>query len=275
MKITIQGQDYSAALDGSMPMTIERKLNEPTSCELRLRLPANGSLVAPLRNQYVQIIGDNGTTYFTGYIAVSPGSEYVGVSVEAPRYRTVIQAVSDELLLDQLLMPPSAGTAGETAGALMASLVTHAGASVISTQGVSLSSQVSNFAPEAGAPWSTCAGQVASLARAAYRATGGVLTLSAVPGAVHGLNEADGTLNLAGLTFTSSIKRGLANDITVCGAREPVAYVTEYFLGDGVTTQFYLGAVPFFEVPSKWKIISELFNGSGIDQRLWSSPGGK
>ena len=49
------------------------------------------------------------------------------MALEGPRYRTAIQAVSDEMLLDQLLMPPSAGTAGENAGALLASLVTHTG----------------------------------------------------------------------------------------------------------------------------------------------------
>ena len=30
MKITIQGQDYTAALDAARPLTIERKLNEPS-----------------------------------------------------------------------------------------------------------------------------------------------------------------------------------------------------------------------------------------------------
>jgi hypothetical protein len=63
---------------------------------------------------------------------------------------------------------------------------------------------------------------------------------------VHPLNETDGSLNLANLAFTASVKRALANDVTVCGEHEPVAYVTEYFLGDGVTTQFYLAADPFF-----------------------------
>jgi hypothetical protein len=42
-----------------------------------------------------------------------------GLAMEGPRYRIAIQALSDELLLDQLLMPPSAGATGETAGALM------------------------------------------------------------------------------------------------------------------------------------------------------------
>src|ERR1039458_3674883 len=120
MKITIQGQDYTAALDGARPLTIERKLNQPSVCELWLSLPANGSLVAPTRNQSLAVTGDEGTVYFTGYIAVTPLPEYAGLAIEGPRYRIAIQAVSDELLLDQLLMPPSAGAAGETAGELMA-----------------------------------------------------------------------------------------------------------------------------------------------------------
>ena len=71
MKITIQGQDYTAALDAVRPLTIERKLNEPSICQLWLSLPANGSLAAPARNQSLAVTGDDGTLYFTGYIAVS------------------------------------------------------------------------------------------------------------------------------------------------------------------------------------------------------------
>ncbi|HMD76556.1 MAG TPA: hypothetical protein VKG86_04190 [Terracidiphilus sp.] len=274
MKITIQGQDYTAALDEARLLTIERKLNEPSICQLWLSLPANGSLATPSRNQSLAVRGDDGTTYFTGYIAVSPLPEYAGLAIEGPRYRIAIQAVSDELLLDQLLMPPSTGATGETAGALMTALVTHAGSAALSTQGLSLSAPVSNFVPDPGAPWSKSAGQVTSQARAAYRAVNGALTLSAVPGAVHVLNEADGSLNLASLAFSASVKRALANDVTICGEHEPVAYVTEYFLGDGVTTQFYLAADPFFPAASKSTIISELFNESAIDPQVWGNPGG-
>ena len=100
----------------SRPLTIERKLNEPSICQLWLSLPANGSLAAPIRYQSVAVTGDDGTTYFTGYIAVSPLPEYAELGLKGPRYRTAIQAFSDEILLDHLLMPPSAGTYGETAG---------------------------------------------------------------------------------------------------------------------------------------------------------------
>jgi len=274
MKIVVQGQDYTAALDGARPLTIERKLNEPSICQLWLSLPANESLATPTRNQSLAVTGDDGTAYFTGYIAVTPLNEYAGLALEGPRYRIAIQAMSDEILLDQFLMPPSTGATGESAGALMTALVTHAGTAVLSSQGLELSVPISNFVPDPGAPWSKSAGQIANQARAAYRAVNGALTLASVPATVHPLNETDGSLSLAGLAFTASVKRALANDVTVCGDHEPVAYVMEYFLGDGVTTTFYLTADPFFPSASKSTIINELFNGSSIDQQVWSNTGG-
>ena len=274
MQISIQGQNYTSALDDARPLTIERKLNEPSICQLWLSLPANGSLALPTRNQALAVTGDDGTVYFTGYIAVTPLSEYAGLAIEGPRYRIAIQAVSDELLLDQLLMPPSTGSTGETAGSLLTALTTHSGSTALSTTGLDLSVPVSNFVPTPGASWSQSAGQVANQARAAYRAVNGALTLQAVPGAVHPLNETDGSLNLASLAFTASVKRALANDVTVCGEHEPVAYVTEYFLGDGVTTQFYLAQDPFFSAASKSTIINELFNEAAINQQVWGTYGG-
>lgn len=272
MKITIQGQDYTAALDALHALTIERKLNAPSICLLWLTLPASGSLPIPIRNTSLAVTGDDGTIYFTGYIAVTPLPEYAGFALEGPRYRIAIQALSDELLLDQLLMPPSAGATGETAGALLSALVTRTGSSVLSTSGLTLAAPVSNFVPEPGARWSTSAGQVASQARAAYRAVNGALILAAAQSTVHPLNETDGSLNLAALAFTASVKRALANDVTVCGEHEAVAYVTEYFLGDGVTTQFYLAQDPFFPASSKASIIHELFNEAQIDPRVWGNP---
>jgi len=274
MKITIQGQDYTAALDAARPLAIERKLNEPSVCQLWLSLPTNGSLATPLRNQSLAVTGDDNTVYFTGYIAVTPLPEYAGLGIAGPIYRIAIQAVSDEMLLDQMLMLPSAGATDQTAGVLMTSLVTRTGSAALSTQGLALNTPVSAFAPEPGATWSKTAGQVASQARAAYRAVNGALTLSSIQSVVHPLNETDGSLNLANLTLTASVKRALANDVTVCGEHEPVAYVTEYFLGDGITTQFYLAAEPFFPASSRSTIISELFNESAIDERVWGYLGG-
>lgn len=273
MKITIQGRDYTSALDAAKPLNIERGLNEPSVCQLWLTLPPENSLPAPAHNNYIVVTGDDGTVYFTGYIAVTPLPEYAGAGMQGPRYRTAIQAVSDEILLDQLLAPPSRGVSGEGAGALLARLVTRTGSTSLATQGLALSSAISNFVPEPGAPWSKSAGQVAGMARAAYRAVNGALALSSAQSVTHPLDETDGSLNLASLALTAAVRRVLANDITVCGQIEPVAYATEYFQGDGVTTQFYLAADPYFPPASMETIIRELFNEGQIDLRLWGQAG--
>src|ERR1035441_6207466 len=160
MKIMIQGRDYTAALDAVHPLTIDRRLNEPSICQLRLSLPMDGSLPTPNRNQSMSVTGDDGTEFFTGYIAVSPLPEYAGFGLEGPRYRTAIQALSDEVLLDHLLMSPSSGATGETAGSLMNGLITRTGSTALTMSGVSLSTAVSYFDPTPGAPFSKSAGQI-------------------------------------------------------------------------------------------------------------------
>ncbi len=273
MKITIGGQDYTSDLDAAHPLTIDRKLNEPSVCLLWVTLPANGS-AGLARNQSIQITGDDGTLYFTGYLAASPMPEYAGLGIEGPRYRIALQAISDEYLLDQQAMAPGKGASGLEAGPLVTSLVAKTGSAALSTRSLVLDSPVSNFMPEPGAPFSNNAGAVSNLARATYRAQDGLFSLNSIPAAVHPLDETDGSLTLANLALNSSVKRALANDITVCGEHEPTAYVTEYFLGDGVTTQFNLSSNVFAAPSSKSTLIRELFNEGEIDQRLWGNPGG-
>ena len=277
MKIAIASSDYTAGLDASKPLTIVRKLNEPSTCRLWLSLPASGVLAVPLRNQSLVVTGDDGTVYFTGYLAVSPLAEYAGLGMTGPLYRLALEAVSDEIQLDTQLLPPSTGTTGLTAGEILQGLVTRTGSTALRTTGLTLSVPVSQFVPEAGAKWSVLAGQAAMQGWAAYRAASGALTLAQVGTMVHALNEANGTLALDSLTFTAAGRgtvsgaaaRALANDVTVCGAEEPVAYVTEYFLGDGTTLTFPLSEIPYFGPASAEKIVWELFQEPGIDLGYW------
>jgi hypothetical protein len=274
MKITIAGQDYASTLDSARPLKIERKLNGPSICELWLSLPKNGSLPEPARFQSLSVKGDDGTMYFTGVIVVSPLPVYAGLGLQGPVYRSAIQAMSDEVLLDQVLMQQSASTTSETAGALLRSLVKHSGSTAISTQGLSLATAVGNFSAQNGSNWSQRAAQVASMERASYRALNGALTLANVPATTHSLNETDGSLTLADLTFNGGMRRALANDVTVCGEIEPTAYVTEYFLGDGMTAQFNLAEEPWVAPSGKATIVREFFNGPQIDTSRWCPTGG-
>jgi hypothetical protein len=274
MKIEIDNSDYTAALDAMRPLEIERKLNEPSTCRLWLSLPPNGVLATPLRNQPLVVTGDDGTVYFTGYLAVSPLAEYAGLGLAGPLYRYALQAVSDEILLDTQLLPPSAGTTGASVGQIVQGLVMRTGSTALQTAGLSLAVPVSHFTPEPGKKWSILAGQAATQGRAAYRASSGALTLQQVGATVHTLDETAGTLELANLALTAAVDRALANDVTVCGAEEPVAYVTEYFLGDGATLTFPLSELPYFGPTAAEKIIWELFQEAGIDLRYWSYSSG-
>lgn len=274
MKITIHGLDYSCALDASHPLTIERKLNQPSVCRFWMALPHKSTLARPVRNQSVMIAGDDGTQYFTGYVATTPLMEYAGQSCEGPSYRVVIHAISDEFLLDQLPLIPSKGATGMTAGQLMTSLVTHVRSDSLAIGPIAIDLPISDFAVESGASWSERAGQVAYQARARYRALGGVLELAQIPVVVHSLNEDDASLNFANLSFAYGGNRIPANDVTVCGVHEPVAFVTEYFLGDGMTSQFNLTTEPFFPPASKTRVIEERFGQSGIDFSVWNLAGG-
>ncbi len=274
MKIVIEGRDYGAALDGAQPLKIVRKLNEPSVCAFALSLPSDGSLAMPARFESLAVTGDDGTVYFTGYVVATPMPEYAGLALDGPRYRFAVQAASDEILLDQALMEFSKGLSGLNAGPLLTALVAHAGAGALATGALTLNTPVGHFVPEAGAPFSKSAGLAAAQARAAYRATEGALALNAIPAAIHTLNEGDGSLSLANLALNAGTRRAMANDITVCGEHEPAAYVAEYFLGDGVTTQFDLAAEPFFNPASKTTLIEELFNEPEINGAAWNAPAG-
>lgn len=272
MKIVINGMDYAGALDAQKPLTIDRKLNQPSICQFRLALPANGSFPAPSRYQRVRIVGDDSTVYFTGYIASTPMPEFAGMGLEGPRYRTVIQALSDELLLDQLLLPANAGLAGSDTASLVAGLVSATGASGFTTQAAAIPTAIGQLLPAKGAAWREVVGSALTQARSSYRILDSQITVSAVQSIVHALSETDGSLDLASLAFNTTTARALANDVTVCGQHEPASYVTEYFIGDGVTKTFALSATPYTTPSGKATVIRETFAASAIDQRVWSVP---
>jgi len=274
MKITIHGLDYTSTLDMAQPLQIERKLNQLSECRFLLALCTDGSLEVPARNQLIAISGDDGTLYFTGYIAANPLPEYIGVGLDGPLYGLQIVALSDEVLLDQLPMPASAGITGETVGSLMGAFMTHSGSRSLAASGVEMDSMVGNVVPKPGADWSECASAAASAAGVTYRALDGTLALVPMQSVVHPLNETDSNFNPANLALMASVNRLPVNDVTLCGEREPVAYVTEYFNGDGVTSSFYLAEAPYIPPASTSKLIRELFDESEIDTRVWAITGG-
>ncbi|WP_263382788.1 hypothetical protein [Granulicella arctica] len=259
--------DYSACLEVSTPLTIGRTLNAPSRCGGMLLL--NG-LAMPVRRGRVMVIAENGTILFTGYIATEAVQEYAGAGFAGPIYRTAFNAISDEWLLDK--QAASFGGAGfaQASGLALKTLTNRVDGNVLTTAGVLDGRAVGVFEPGLTQSWSSNAATIAATTYAAYRAVDGALTLAPAGTVTHTFSDGDGTLQVAAMR-SASIKE-LANDVTVSGAIEPAAYVSEVFEGDGTTAIFALTDAPF--VPARTNgsayLVNDSFNTGVFNPQVWT-----
>ncbi len=269
MKITIDNfdgrgaVDYCGALSGPSSVVIERRLNQPSRCEVTLLA---GVLPAPANGARVIAASDDGTILFTGYQTAAPEFLYEGEATTGPAYRLRVSCASDELLLDATVSRHVVECVATSAGTLLQRLSarTDAGAG-LATTGDALSIEVGGFQPRTGKSWSSNVGELATAAHAAYKVENGVIELNSLGGRVHVLSEADGTLDRS--AFRGARVRPAVNDVTVYGKEEPQAYVCEVFQGDGITSVFQLGEAPLLERSS---LLTDTFNAAHIDPHVWS-----
>ena len=268
--------DYSSALCADVPLTIERVLNTPSRCTGALDVGspadpgASSTLLVPVRRGRVVVSAANGTVLFTGYLATESVPVYVGVGLAGPVYRVVFTAVSDEWLLDKQTLTLTADGFTVPAGSLLQTLTSRTAAGLLTTSQVQNGKPIGVFTPQPSQPWSTNAGSIAGSTYAAYRVLNGALSMNPVGSVTHSLNfdagQGDGTLQVAALKTT--MVKELANDVTLSGAIEPTAYVSELFAGDGTTTLFTLSDEPFrIGMPT---LLTESFNQSAFNTQIWN-----
>ena len=276
MRLTIDNHDGKGAVDysacvvsgaaGSHALQIVRRLNQPVTCAVTL-LPAQGMAV-PARNGRVIVADDAGIVLFTGYIDTEPALELAGQGTAGAVYRAVVSALSDDILLSRQPLPQTGATCGATAGQAMQTLLARTQIAGITQQLSQATASISLFTLADGRTWAENAGALANATRNAWRLMNGTLTLLPVGEITHSLSEAEGTLSLGNLSL--SMVKALANDVTVCGATEACAYVTEFFQGDGSTVEFDLTARPWMPASSKEKPLIDLFDEPAIDPQLWA-----
>ncbi|HEU4982903.1 MAG TPA: hypothetical protein VFT88_09505 [Acidobacteriaceae bacterium] len=272
MKLTIDNLDGLGAVDYSQSVVatekfvIKRQLNEPSLCSFTL-VPSVVNLSTPVRHGRVIVSGDEGNLLFTGYVAMEPALELLGQSSEGPAFRTLVSAVSDEVLLNQQPSPVLLAGASQSSNQLFQSLSAGLDTSGFSFDLASGNGAVGNFPIAVGRDWSANAGTLAGAVRSAYRVMNGVVAMQPVGSVVHALSEADGTLDLSALE--ASMVKSLANDVTVCGAEEPSAYVTEFFQGDGTTMLFELTEEPYMPPTSTNRPLIDRFEGPEINPAMW------
>jgi len=256
--------DYTAALDGTVAARVERRINQPAA--LRCSLVGNGpGLVVPMMGGRVVLVKADGSFVFTGYLTQAAQFEYLGWGEAGAVYRYEVIAESDEVLLDQKALPNRAPFVERSAGSALEQLAQDLLPGFFNTTAVQDVDTLAVYAVNPQKKFSYHAAEIALAARASYRALNGALALAPVGEMTYAINESDADFSPAGLELASP--QMLANDVTVIGLDEPQAYVRDYFVGDGLTLDFYLSQSPFAQ--SKPALIDEEYLGPGLDPRTW------
>ncbi len=248
MRLTIdnndgQGpQDYTAFLDASKSPQLKRKLNGPTKLQFSL-VAGPGGFVVPTVGARVTLGRSNGSDVFTGYVVTSPAHEYLGWAEKGPVYRYELEALSDEMVLDQKAAPPHTPFVGRSAGDALRQLSEDALAGWFEYSGVDNGDAVPYYPVDPAKSWSASAAEIAMAARCAYRSDNGKLSFAPLGQTTYPLSESSPSLSPGDLKL-SSVNQ-VMNDVTILGHLEPSAHVTDYFVGDGTTTKFFLSQIPF------------------------------
>src|SRR5579863_7577867 len=263
----LEGQgpvDYTSAIDGSRSPQVVRKLNLPS--ELQFSLVADSpSFVVPLTRARVTLGLTNGQDVFTGYLMQSPVFEYLGWGERGPMYRYDLVAQSDEGLLDEKRLPDRCPFLDRSAGDALRQLTQDLMPGVFDTSAVQDLDILAWYASDPRRTWSQHAAEIAIQARAGYRILNGALIFAPLGATAYALNETDIAFSPQGLKLQPV--NGMINDVTVVGQSEPQAYVTDYFVGDGLTLKFYLSHTPFTKTSKT--LFDEEYTISPLESTLW------
>jgi hypothetical protein len=257
--------DYTSSIDGSRSPHVVRKLNQPS--EFRVSLVADSTdFVVPVTGARVTLGLTNGQDVFTGYLMQSPVFEYLGWGERGPVYRYDLVAQSDEGLLDEKRLPDRCPFLNRSAGNALRQLTQDLMPGVFDTSSAQDLDTLAWYASNPRKTWSQHAAEIAIQARASYRIMNGALIFAPLGATVYALNETDVAFCPEGLTLQSV--NAMINDITVIGQSEPEAYVTDYFVGDGLTLKFYLSQTPFTKTNTT--LFDEEYLVSPLEPALWS-----
>ena len=270
MKLTIDNLnglgaiDYTAALDLTAACHVERRINQPSV--LRCSVLANSSaFVAPVGGARIVLMRADGSFVFTGYLTQAAVAEYLGVGEQRPVYRYQVAAESDEVLLDQKVLPDRAPFVGRSAGSALKQLVADLQPGAFDVSAVQDVETLAAYPVNPQKKFSYHAGEIALAVRGCYRAVNGGLMLAPVGAASYVISESDANFSPSGLKLESP--NAVVNDVTVIGLDEPQAYVRDFFVGDGKSLKFYLSQKPFQQ--NRPALIDEEFAGTALDPATW------
>jgi len=258
-------RDYTADIDAAHTPKVTRKLNEASQLQFSL-LSVGADFVVPGRGARVTLGRTNGQDVFTGYIKADPEYEYLGWGERGAMYRYNLVALSDEFLLDEKRLSTRSPFVARSAGDALRQLTQDAIPGTFDVSAVQNLDVLPYYAPDPQKSWSQHAAALSTEGRASYRVSNGAVILASIGAAAYGLNESDPNFCPGGLTLQPG--NAIVNDVTVIGDLEPRAYVRDYFVGNGVSTRFYLSQPPFTKRSTT--VFDEEYSTPALDPTRWS-----
>lgn len=218
----------------------------------------------------------NPVDWFTGYIAYDPDYEYVGLdsAVGLPAFKLKYQAMSDEYILSQQSLGILAPFINMTQGQILAALANQLLPGMFDTSGIQDGLFLARYVVDPTKNFQDIIKEFSD--SAVYRFWGrskklfftpqdaSLFVSSVVPVTVDGYDKYFTPDNLK----IRSTQQTITNDVIVLGSTEPQEYVTEYFVGDGVSAQFPL-MESAFGIESA-VLLDDDFSGNQIDNSKWT-----
>ena len=258
-------RDYTADIDAARTPKVTRKLNEASQLHFSL-LSVGADFVVPRRGARVILGRTNGQDIFSGYIKADPEYEYLGWGERGAMYRYNLAALSDEFLLDEKRLFTRSPFVARSAGDALRQLTQDAIPGAFDLSAIQNLDALPAYAPDPQKSWSQHAAALSREARASYKVFNGAVILAPIGAAAYELNESDSNFCPAGLALQPG--NAILNDVTVIGDPEPRAYVRDYFVGNGVSTRFYLSQPPFTKRSTT--VFDEEYSASALDPTRWS-----
>ena len=271
MKLTIDNLDglgpidYTAAIaTGKTSPGIHHMLHGPSKFSLSLVLGATG-LAVPANGGRIIFTRGDGTPMFTGQLTSTPATEYAGWGERGALNRYSLEAESDEVLLDRKTLPTLSAFVTRTAGDVLRQITNELMPGVFDVTQVAELDVVPKYQSNPQKTWSAHAAELDLLARARHYVRNGQLVFQGIGARTFVVDETLPGFVADGLKLTAH--GSVVNDVTMIGQVEPQAYVTDYFVGDGVTLHFGLSQIPFTRSSSV--VLDEEWTGAVVNSLRW------
>jgi hypothetical protein len=249
--ITVSGsyeQDYSRYVDWTS-VQVQNTLCAPTQMTFGL-YQFDQQMVPPFERCYVRLYSENDArTIFTGYVAVTPDTQFMAFNPVQQFLKYSVTCTSDEYLLNFKSVPYIPAFINQTQGQILAQLAEVLCPKFFDTSGIQPGFLVPYFAYDPTQTWSTIAKQFGDAAHYYYFCRDRKIVYLPYDDADLGfaydeINQPQTQWNSSKLA-TTVLQVPTVNDVTIIGDIEAGNSHDDYFVGDGFTGEFALRYATF------------------------------